>query len=142
MAEGADLTALTAYMQALAHKPVPGVNVHARPQGLRPVWIAEETIEPVPFGAMSDPVSQLAFLASPGVLRGIQRVLETAAQPTPRLGPIFGSEQGSLGLRGPQPWPADQPLPPRPSLSGGALDLDGTRRPWRRRAGAYGATAV
>jgi hypothetical protein len=116
MAEDADLTALTAYMQALAHKPVPGVNVHARPQGLRPVWIAEETIEPVPFGAMSDPVSQLAFLASPGVLRGIQRVLET--------------------------WPADQPLPPRPSLSGGALDLDGTRRPWRRRAGAYGATAV
>lgn len=96
--------------QALAQQPVAGVNVHPevdRPKS--PAWIQEQTIEPIPFGSLADPVSQAAFLMAPGLVRGTKAVLETAGSPGPSLTRGFLGERGNLG-----PVPrsaAGQPLP-------------------------------
>jgi hypothetical protein len=87
-----------AVQQALAQRPVPGVNVHPEAEGPRsPAWIQEQTIEPLAFGSLADPVSQMAFMAAPGLLRGLKTGLEVAGSPGPsRLG-AFASERGNLG---------------------------------------------
>lgn len=86
-------------MEALAQHPVTGVNVHAEPQGKQPFqpWIQNQTIEPIPFGSLADPVSQLAFMLAPGLLQGGKNALEAAATPGPRVGSMFASERGNLG---------------------------------------------
>lgn len=107
LAQGQDLLAAyqEAYPQldmptiqgALSPQPMYGVNIHGRPTDLSPAWIAEQTIEPVEFGSLADPVSQLAFLAAPGALRAGKTALETMGAPGPtRLG-AFAGERGNLG---------------------------------------------
>lgn len=101
-------------METLAQQPVSGVNVHAQPQGKQPFqpWIQDQAIEPVPFGSLADPVSQLAFMLAPGLLRGGKAALEAAGTPGPRLGPMLASERGNLGPvpRGPQGEPLPESL--------------------------------
>jgi len=58
---------------------------------------------------MADPVSQLAFLMAPGLLRGSKAALEAGATPGPRLGPRLASERGNLGP--PPLGPRGEPLP-------------------------------
>jgi len=114
--DNATLEALSRYWQTwMQNKPVGGVNVHPSPEGLRPSWIQEETIQPIPFGDIADPVSQLAFMVGPGAMRGVKNLLETAGSPAPRLGGMLGGglgERGSVPLPDPQPWPKGKPLPP------------------------------
>src|SRR5262245_59652401 len=104
----------SAVQQQLARQPVPGVNVHPEMQSPGrggPSWIREETIEPVPFGSLADPVSQFAFMAAPGLLRGGKAVVEGLADPTMarRLSGALAGERGNLG---PVPRGATgQPLP-------------------------------
>lgn len=104
------LAALLQAQDALAQYPMPGVNVHTQPD-LSQAWLQEQTIEPVPFGSFADPVSQLAFLMAPGVLRGLKGTLEAAATPGPGLGGLLASERGGIRLPNPQPWPQETPLP-------------------------------
>ena len=104
-----DLVDWPAVQQHLAGQPVPGVNVHPEVEGPRsPAWIQEQTIEPIAFGSLADPVSQAAFLLAPGLLKGVKTGLEVAGSPGPRLGALAG-ERGNLG-----PVPrsqSGQPLP-------------------------------
>lgn len=102
------LAALLQARDALASYPLPGVNVHAQPD-LSQAWLQEQTIEPVPFGSFADPVSQLAFLMAPGVLRGLKGTLDAAAAPGPGLRGLLASERGNLGP--PPVGPRGEPLP-------------------------------
>jgi len=95
-------------MQAMARQPVQGVNVHAQPHK-SPAWIQEQTIEPVAFGALGDPVSQLAFLGAPGLLRGMKGLGEAITTPGPRMGGLMTGERGNLGP--PPVGPRGEPLP-------------------------------
>ena len=112
-----------AVQQALAAKPVPGVNVHAEPQGLRPAWLQEETIEPLALGDTADPVSQLAFLAAPGALSSIKSALKTVADPLP--GVVGGFRVPRVLLRNLTSYERDtlEPVsvqpPPLPGQAGG-----------------------
>lgn len=98
------LAALLQARDALASYPLPGVNVHTQPD-LSQAWLQEQTIEPVPFGSFADPVSQLAFLMAPGVLRGLKGTLDAAATPGPGLRGLLAGERGNLG-----PPPMSQPM--------------------------------
>ena len=64
-----------------------------------PGWIQGETIEPIPLGALEDPVSQAAFFLAPGLLRGGKAVVETLETGGPSaLGRTFrAAERGNLG---------------------------------------------
>jgi ADP-Ribosyltransferase in polyvalent proteins len=99
---------LQAMQALLAQRPVVGANIHEAPQGLRPSYIAEQAIEPVAFGAFEDPISQLAFLGAPSMVRLGKAALEAAATPGPRFGGLI-SERGNLGR--PPMGPRGEALP-------------------------------
>lgn len=59
-----------------------------------------QDVEALPLGSLGDPVSQLAFLAAPGLLRGAKGVVDAAATPGPSSlmrGGMLGSQRGNLG---------------------------------------------
>ena len=99
---------MQAVQAMLARRPVVGANIHEAPQGLRPSYIAEQAIEPVAFGAFEDPISQLAFLGAPSMLRMGKAALEAAATPGPRFGGL-ASQRGNLGR--PPMGPQGEALP-------------------------------
>ena len=51
-------------------------------------------VEALPLGSLADPVSQLAFMFGPGILRALQGL---GSQASPRLGSILANERGSSG---------------------------------------------
>src|SRR5262249_32358259 len=84
----------------LAAEPVAGVNVHPEMQTTwrgGPAWIPEQTIQPLEFGSLADPVSQAAFLLAPGLLRSVQGGLDVVGSPGPRVGGYLRGEAGNLG---------------------------------------------
>lgn len=122
-----DMDAIARYVRQQA---INQVNYHPEMQQASrgaPSYIGEQAIEPVPFGAMSDPVSQVAFLGAPGLLRGMKAVGEGLTTPGPSLGSFVGSRGpqfrlGERGNLGPVPRGTQgEPLPESVVREGGKL---------------------
>jgi ADP-ribosyltransferase-like protein len=139
------LNAQDPHMEAIARyvkqQAINQVNYHPEAQAEgrgAPSYIGEQAIEPVPFGAMSDPVSQVAFLGAPGLLRGMKAVGEGLTTPGPTLGNFVGSKSpqfrlGERGNLGPVPrGMKGEPLPESVVREGDKLTrlYHGTTRPY------------
>ncbi len=85
-------------MRWLSQQAVQEVNYHGDPQGKRPSWIQDQTIEPIPFGSLADPVSQVAFLLSSPLLHTGKSLLQHLTEPGMGMPSSFlGNQRGSTG---------------------------------------------
>ena len=102
-------TARQQLLQRTTGPAVQNMHYHDNPLAAPQPYINADAIEPIAFGSLGDPVSQLAFLGAPALLRGTKAVLDAAAQPGPSMRGVFASERGNLGT--PPVGPRGEPLP-------------------------------
>ena len=96
-------------LQRTTGPAVQNMHYHVNPLAAPQAYINNDALEPVAFGSLADPVSQLAFLGAPSLLRGSKAMLDAAAQPGPSMRGVLASERGNLGP--PPVGPRGDPLP-------------------------------